>query len=256
MRTPLLLTAAAVVAVAGPVSAQTDAEPHYCVDGFVQTDTNDDGLVSPQEVSDAAAVEFSALDTDESGRVTLEEFSACRLQPYSAITDGVEMRNIETFDEADLDDDGMISQQEYLVVTRQIVEELPAANTDFDPAFARPFIYLPKAEEDRLSQMSADETAARSYIAFFLLDSEDPRGLSGDEWKRGMALRNDISEVLNMQFEAADADASGDITIEEYIAANRERAEAAGKRAAEQGLIDADAYANPPVVFYRYEQPM
>lgn len=243
---------------AGQDAQVTQDAGQYCTEGFIQADSDNDGIITQDEVSQASDVEFSALDSDGDGVVTLSEFTECRMQSMQDMAADTTERGIQSFSGADTDGDGMISQQEYIAATSEASENLPSGGdgSEADAQAARSFIFLPSAQEDRMTTMGRDEFAARSYILFFSLDTEEPEGISQEEWERGAATRNDMEEILNTQYQALDTDQSGDITAEEYGAASQSRAESATQRAQEQGATDSTDSVGPPVVYYRYEHPM
>ena len=111
-----------LLACLGPAAlAQSDGDQGYCDLGYVMADTNEDGMVNPAEHNVAMQSEFSDLDADGDGTISMDEYTSCR----SAWTEASNVR--QTLGEDDMamldrNDDGEISQEEFTSATQDAIE--------------------------------------------------------------------------------------------------------------------------------------
>lgn len=281
---------AGVALGAAPALAQSDnQQADYCQQGFSLADTNQDDYISPEEASAAVDWEFSALDANDDGVISQTEWLDCRRAWLSAeaAEEGTSstMPEIPPMDLVDEDGDGVLTQEEFMSAAAEAhdaaaMDVSGAASTSAETSSATGdaaeesdeesdmaagdqqeqmiliprIVFLPtEADQSRFGQMSREEMADRAAMQFIILDTDADRTVDAKEWAEQESLKNDISDVLNMQFEAADTDDSGDISREEYEAAEQRRMEQAQQMAEEQGeATDTGA----PVVYYTYPHVM
>lgn len=245
-----LLSGASLIAL--PASAQDDSGPaaDLCETGFYEADLNDDGIVTQDELQKAARAAFDVIDADDSGEVTAEEYEAC-INQSAGMRAMPSDRSEENFAEYDTDGDGELGQEEFMnaaVDASESAGDLPAEG--MPSVEMRRFVFIPESmSETDASDMSAEETAARASILFIVLDRNADKVIGPAEWARQESLKNDIADVLNMEFSAADRDQSGTLSPQEFMAREEEKRAAAEERAREHG---AESDAGAPVVYYRY----
>jgi len=281
---------AGVALGAVPALAQSgNQQADYCQQGFSMADTNQDDYVSAEEGATAADWEFQGLDANDDGMISQTEWLDCRRAWLSAeaAEEGTSSTMPEIPDMAmiDEDGDGVLTQEEFMnaagdAYDASTMDMSGAASTSAEASSAtgdaaasqesdmaatdqqeeermlliRRMVFLPtQADRNRFGQMSREEMADRAAMQFIILDADADRTVDAKEWAQQESLRNDISDVLNMQFEAADTDTSGDISREEYEAAEQSRMEQAQQMAEEQGEA-SDVGA--PVVYYTYPHVM
>lgn len=103
-------------------------------------DRDRDGTISAQEHADMARAMFQRMDTNDDGRVSVEEMKYANASMMGAegrgmgmgmmgAGMGLGMRSAELIELMDVDDDGRISASEYVAGTRALFEE---ADTDSD----------------------------------------------------------------------------------------------------------------------------
>ncbi len=103
----VLLSVLAAAAQAQQLAPTLPASDHSIDQRFRQADTNGDGVISPAEARAAGLWfknDFSSVDTDRSGTVTLAEIAAALSARLT--------RSMSEFDAADLDHDGRLSEEE------------------------------------------------------------------------------------------------------------------------------------------------
>ncbi|RDC73329.1 hypothetical protein DLJ49_07090 [Rhodovulum sp. 12E13] len=255
---PTLRTAATGLALAALASAPAPAQDQSgatdpCESGFVDVDLNDDGTVTEDEVQRAAQAAFAAYDADASGDVSPAEYAACRnalAGEPSRATD----RSETNFPQADADGDGWIDRVEFLFGAAGARSAADSMSRGAALNELEMFVYVPAADTDTdVLGMGPQEVAARAAMTFDALDADADDRLSAEEWADAEALKNDLSEVLNMEFEQADADSSGTLDADEFASFHQWKRQQAEARAREAG---ADTSAGAPVVYYRYDEPM
>jgi Ca2+-binding EF-hand superfamily protein len=291
--TPKLLstTVIAGVALAGAALAQNGPE-RLCTRGFLEADVNADDAISMEESSAAAQVEFSTIDTNGDGMISQEEYLKCAGKwAESAASASVAASNAEALERTEMTDieytyvdrdgDGTVTQEEFMTWMENThraatdpanVETASASGSeavgseaaengssgtmdmDRDPALVlRRIVLIPFAPDDDPSAMNRDEMSARAAQQFIYRDTNADRQLSPDEWSGTPDGTDHVSAVLSQRFDRMDADSSGDVTREEFIAEARRTLEGAQARAGQTGCDEA---VGPPVVYYRYPHPM
>lgn len=270
--TRILWTSMVALAAASPAVAQEDPPPSevapFCTEGYVHADTDDDRLISNEELQAAIDAEWEALDADRSGDLTNEEIVACLnliAGTQSASTD----RSAENMAEADTDADGMLSAQEFMDAAQAAYDDIhsdPSLSAD-DPrmmVLRRYIVLSPDEAGGPLSDMTSDDVAARSAQAFRDLDTNADEMIDAAEWSRQDSARRDIGAQINMRTTEIDTDRSGTVSAEEYrqsrmddLEAAREAAlsdaEGSGEGNAQDTASDDGAEGDVPVVYYRYE---
>jgi hypothetical protein len=136
-----LLLAASMLA--GPVVAQEEGgwRPWMWRDGngpgWMQRmgaiDTNDDGVISDDEAADQVESVYAAMDSDDDGELTEEEFLAVRMGPQMGRNEArrktMQDRKKARFGEMDSDKSGRVSKPEFIASGKARFE---AADTDKD----------------------------------------------------------------------------------------------------------------------------
>jgi len=81
-------------------------------------DANDDGYVSAEEAASEADEVFTAMDSDDDGLLTKEEYMAVRMGPQRGFNPdrqaAMQTRKEARFAEMDIDSDGKVSKAEFL----------------------------------------------------------------------------------------------------------------------------------------------
>jgi hypothetical protein len=100
---------------------------------FAAIDSNEDGFVSSEEAASSADVVFSAMDADDDGTITLDEFMAVRMGAQIAMNPErqalMQARKKARFDPMDTDSDGSVSKAEFMSASKA---HFDAADTDQD----------------------------------------------------------------------------------------------------------------------------
>jgi hypothetical protein len=268
--TRILWTSMFALAAASPAMAQENPPPGevapFCKEGYVHADTDDDRLISNEELQAAIDAEWEALDTDRSGDLTNAEVVACLnliAGTQSAATD----RSAENMAEADADGDGMLSAQEFMDAAQAAYDDIhsdPSLSAD-DPRVMvlRRYVFLtPEEAGGPFPDMTSDDVAARSAQAIRDLDTNSDEMIDEAEWSRQDTPRRDIEAQINMRTTEIDTDRSGTVSEEEYRQSRMDDLEAA-REAALSGAEGGDpasgesdggeSVADVPVVYYRYE---
>jgi hypothetical protein len=116
----------------------------------------------------------------------------------------------------------------------------------------RRFLFIPEAQAGRdPARMSREEATARAVQNFAALDVDRSGQLEPAEWAKSRAVRQDLSDLIRSRFERDDADDSGTLTPDEFVAAEQRRMEQA-----EEAMSEGGDGANPPVVYFRYPHVM
>lgn len=96
-------------------------------------DTNDDGVISDDEAADQVESVYAAMDADDDGEVTEEEFMSVRMGPrfgrHEARQKMMQERKKARFVEMDSDKSGKVSKAEFIAAGKARFE---AADTDKD----------------------------------------------------------------------------------------------------------------------------
>ena len=87
---------------------------------FAMIDANDDGSISAEEAASAADDVFSAMDGDDDGMLTKDEYMSVRMGPQLGRNPARQQRRQEAkearFDEMDEDGDGSITKAEFMTL--------------------------------------------------------------------------------------------------------------------------------------------
>jgi len=273
--TPKLLstTLLAGFALAGAALAQDsqDNPERLCTEGFLEADTDADQAISPQEAAGTAEVEFAMIDANDDGTISQEEYLKCAGQwaenaasasmamTNEEVLERTEMTDIE-FTHVDRDGDGTITQEEFMTWMEEThdaaMEEASAASADAterDPAMVlRRIILIPLAPGADPASMSREEMAARAAQQFILRDTDANQQLDRQEWSGEPDGTDHVLTMLSKRFDVMDADRSGDVSRDEFVAEAMRTYKTAQARAPDP----EDATADPPVVYYRYPHPM
>lgn len=221
-----------------------------CEAGFVGADANNDGTVTAEETKAATERAFNEMDADGSGDVSQEEYVDCGTMgagTTSAMTD----RSEENMAEVDANDDGTLTQQEFMQGASEAHEAASAAGSPgAQPVvILRRFVFLPAQNGSAdIREMRSDQVEGAAAQQFGNLDTNRDNRLDKSEWAQQEAVKRDLSSVLNMEFSKDDKDQSGTLDMAEF----REGTE----RRAQSSRHSGDSAANPPVVYYVYPAPM
>ncbi|PWK57183.1 EF hand domain-containing protein [Silicimonas algicola] len=202
-----------------------------CLISFDVSDDDGNGTVSRDEWAGWREQNFSAMDADGNGEISQEEYAECTsgLTPTmqqassgsdasgsssdSGSMDPQSMRTADNMGEADTDQSGTVSADEY----RQATQDAQAGGSD-GVLVLRRYILLPSTMSDSdLGSMSQTETEARSGQMFRTLDTDQSGDLSQKEWSVEGSMTADMSESYGQQFNQIDADASGSLSRDEFM---------------------------------------
>jgi Ca2+-binding EF-hand superfamily protein len=245
---------AATLAAATALQAESHGAPSACEGGYSVTDVDGNGYISPIEMDDYAKRQAAEMDSDGSGTVSRDEFINCANMMAGKKAAG-EARTEEDMAAMDGDGDGALSAEEYMSTSRSEAESALAGD---DAALARMnrLIFVPDGMSADTETMSLEEFASRAAMLFVALDSDQSADLTREEFMAMAPPVMDISEVLNREFDSADADGSGDLTETELTALNQRRAEEAAARAEAATGEEVDPEVGAPVVYYTYPSTM
>jgi Ca2+-binding EF-hand superfamily protein len=255
---------------AGMAAAQSQND--YCAQGFLNADANADDMISPDEVTAAGDAIFAAMDQDGDGMVSQTEYTDCR-SAWMANVSAPEAGSMEDLAALDGDGDGAMTLDEYSGAsmeawegaTQPIGAQSTSAGATSGDASAeaaggpdpvvlfRRFIVIPTDTDRSPADMTREEVANRSAQRFMMMDRNRDDRIDAEEWAQQETLNDDLSDIINMQFEEADVDASGGLTQEEMRGAAERRGEDAMARA-EQAGEGSDVGA--PVIYFVYPHPM
>ena len=250
----------ALAAVAGAPAALAQnggemPESDACETGYVHFDANADGMVTEQEVAEASAQAFEQYDADGSGELTPEEYIECGNASAGQRAMQAD-RSEANLSDYDTSGDDMLGRTEFMRAAAEAGARAATDSMEADEAAQtlRLLLFVPadRPEMD-VTQMSPDEIAARAAMTFDALDSNDDAELGPAEWAKQEAMKNDVANVLNMEFSRADTDRSGTLSPEEFASFNQWKRQQAEARAEEEG---ADTEVGAPVVYYRYPDTM
>lgn len=281
--TPRMLTttmiAGLAIGAAGLATAQTagGANPSsYCDEGYWQADLDRDEIITTEEAIAGADEIFAAIDEDGDGVITQTEYADCR-GAWLTHASAPDTPLAEELAALDRDGDEVLSMDEYMgaameswegaaqptdvqsTSTGAAAEGGGEASAEGRPASGDPVVLFRRliivpAEGDRgPADMTREEAANRAAMRFLLLDTDRSETVDAQEWAQQESLKNDLSDVINQQFEDTDTDASGGLTREEVRAAAQRRGEEAMARAEAAG---EGSDVGAPVVYFVYPHPM
>lgn len=244
--------------VDGSEAADTEAlGTSYCNTGFFAADTNDDAILTEEEIEAASTEVFEEIDADDDGSISREEFVNCEERGLEAAQEAFSRTygDIEaaSLDEAwstaaetnpQIEEEGM-SRDDFIGAASDAFGLLATMTLEAEGAgpvaFETPFVYL--GETERLADMTAEEFARRSAYTFELTDTDGDDRLSREEFlNRGEELTVDIEEI-NSRFDEMDADSDESLTPEELSGMDRLRTEGG-----------ADMSEGVPVIYYFFFQ--
>jgi Ca2+-binding EF-hand superfamily protein len=256
---------------AGGAAVAQSSGTDYCTQGFLNADANADDMISTDEATAAGDAIFAAMDQNGDGMVSQVEYKDCR-SAWMANVSAPEAWSEDDLAALDGDGDGALTLDEYSGATMEAwegaMQPSGAQNTAADSGSAdatsgdgeaspsiifRRFILVPAGDDRSPADMTREEAANRSAQRFMTLDRDRDDRIDAEEWAEQETLDQDLSDVINMQFDEADADASGGLTQEEMRAAAQRRGEDAMARA-EQSGEGSDVGA--PVVYFVYPHPL
>ena len=236
-------------------TALAQTKPDVCDGGYSVTDVDGNGYVSPIEMNAYAEQQSSTMDADKSGSVSRDEYVNCSMEMMGQQAKSEE-RTEADMQSLDADGDGTITQSEFMQAGAGTHAKVQTGDQEAIDRAGRLILQIEAVPQIDIPTLSLEEYAARSGMLFVLLDTDRDAGLSREEFMAKAPPMIDISEVLNREFDSADADRSGDLTTTELIAANNKRAERAMKAAEQETGEKADPEQGPPVVYYTYPSTM
>ena len=263
------------IAVATPLAAQ---QASYCDEGYTVADTNQDNVISEDELTTARDSQFGAMDADGDGMISQQEYTDC-MGSWSA-SSASEPASEEDFAEFDADQDDMVSAQEYMdqvenssmgsadpgtMQSTSATGDTSASGNDATSGnsgedgrvlILRRVLLVPQGYDDaRVGQMNDDEISARAANRFVGSDGDGDSQLTREEWmSRAEQQQENIRGYMDRMFDRTDADKSGDISRQEYQDAGMKRWQAAQAEGQAQNREGSDTGA--PVVIYRYPSTM
>jgi Ca2+-binding EF-hand superfamily protein len=211
-------------------------------------DQDGDGMVSQAEYKDCRGAwmanvsapeaggtdDLAALDGDGDGAMTLDEYSGATMEAWEGATRPTGAQS--TAADATSGDASAEAQEES------------------DPVILfRRLIVIPADSDRNPGDMSREEAANRSAQRFMMMDRNRDDRIDAQEWAQQETLNDDLEDIINMQFEEADADASGELTQEEMRRAAERRGEEAMARAEAAG---EGSDVGAPVVYFVFPHPM
>lgn len=261
------------VALAVPALAQNAS---YCDEGYAAADTNNDNVLSEEEVSAVREKEFNDMDANGDGTVSREEYGTC--MGAWAAESVAEPADEETFAAFDENEDGTLSADEFMggveetAMTQTDPGSMQATSSGSDSASAsdsagsatddegrililRRLVLVPRGfDANRYGSMSQDEIAARAAHRFGAADANGDQQLSAEEWSdANQSNMENIDSYIDRSFESVDADQSGDVTWQEYYDSGMEQLREARSRSESDG---SGSDGDPSAVKYRYPEPM
>lgn len=105
---------AALAVSGGATLAQSDGGETFCDTGYVRADTNSDGVIDKDELAKVTEAEFSSLDANDDGTVTMAEYSDCRGDAWTQLASNTKMMSDADVSAMDTNKDGQIDQSEYM----------------------------------------------------------------------------------------------------------------------------------------------
>jgi Ca2+-binding EF-hand superfamily protein len=100
---------------------------------FATIDVNEDGIVSAEEAASQADMVFTAMDGDDNGSITLDEFMTVRMGPQAGMNperEGMmQEKKSARFEPMDADKDGAVSKAEFIAASKA---HFDASDTDQD----------------------------------------------------------------------------------------------------------------------------
>ena len=268
------MIAGLAMGTAGGAFAQSGnaAGADYCAQGFLNADANADDMISMDEATAAGDAIFAAMDRDGDGMVSQTDYGDCR-GAWMTNVSAPEAGSTDDLAALDGDGDGAMTLDEYSgatleaweVATRPTGAQSTAADAtsgdasaeaqeDSDPVILfRRLIVIPRDSDRSPGDMSREEAANRSAQRFMMMDRNRDDRIDAQEWAQQETLNDDLADIINMQFDEADADASGGLTQEEMRRAAERRGEEAMARAEAAG---EGSDVGAPVVYFVFPHPM
>lgn len=96
---------------------------------FKAVDENGDGFVSKEEMVANATNVFLAMDADQSGDITMEEYMFVKMNPDGGKNPAMQQRKADRFPVMDTDKNGRVSQAEFVA---RAEGDFPAADANGD----------------------------------------------------------------------------------------------------------------------------
>lgn len=242
--TKAALMATTLVMGAGAGLAQD--KPAACETGYSATDVDDNGYVSTIEMNAYAEQQTKDMDADSSGGISRDEYVNCSLAGQTAATS---TRTEDDMSALDLNDDGSISLSEYIAGGAETYDSAKGGDSAATERAGRLIFIVEGQTASDMSGMTRDEYAARSYMLFSGLDRDSDDALTREEFMDD-AVTTNFSDIRNAEFDAADTDASGELTTTELIEYNQSRADKAMSRAEEDTGEAADSERGVPVMYF------
>jgi len=238
--------AASFTLTSGAAMAQDAASP--CDQAYSMTDVNDDGYISKIEMTDYVEKQTSAMDADQSGSVSRDEYINCSLVNA---TPGQASRTEEDMTAMDADGDGMITQEEFMQAGAGTHAAAIAGDRVAADRAGRLIFFVEGETVPEMQTMTLNEFAARTALMFMSLDQNLDQAIDRAEFI-AEAPTTTFKDIRNAEFDQADTDQSGDLTQIELIQRNQQRA----NRAMEQAETDTGEKSDPergaPVFYYHY----
>jgi Ca2+-binding EF-hand superfamily protein len=269
---PLLTTSALALVAAFATTAQAQdsssqnqqaISDQACSQSWVKVDADENGTISKAEAEKAADTEFSRIDVNGDGSVSVTEWKDCgdrtaypgvpdALDDFpsqaSASESGEGMTESPASDQAQADLEADVPE-----TTGSISKDATSWRHDFDAADTDQSGYLTPDEAAKSEQRMHLDAASASDEAdlragsdvFATLDSDGDGKLSTQEWSSGSKAEVGQNRGVEARYDTMDADGDGDVSRSEFKNYRGER-----YSAAEQTSGEVDAV--PVRIFYYY----
>ena len=129
-----IVTAAAIALGLASVAFAQEEPPANSLRWFESFDQNKDGFITPQEMETAGAAEFTRIDKDKSGTITIDEYLAD--SPDASDDEARRIRNRFAVMDRRGDGNGLVSQAEFINFGKFVVE-IADQNGDHDGRMSR-----------------------------------------------------------------------------------------------------------------------
>jgi Ca2+-binding EF-hand superfamily protein len=236
-------------------------DENRCEIPWTQVDTDGDGYVSDQEMSQDVTVRFNVIDTDGNDRVTRAEYVYCMTGALGNMNVAEIERDEGAFAQADINSDGVIDLNEFRQASQQAFQD--AQSEDAGPQdflVLQRYVFLTPNDaqnELKLDSITEDEAAGRSAATFNQLDQDGTGSINPSEWAEKSPEAGMNKEVAVRRFSALDADSSGDITREEFLngfAGRLEESETHAEDSEQQAAAsdEPSGQKGAPVYLYRF----
>lgn len=268
-RMTISLVALAAGLAAAPAVAQdqqdSSADFTYCEAGFIPGDKNRDGSLDAEEAAAMSRGAFEDVDANADGSIDRDEYAACTdaavqgTQSASASGNGEtpgtgadasggDEAHIQSFADADTNNDDMVDMNEYMAAMQDAADEASggsdSASDEMATGWQQPFVNVERDEE----QQSREQFAADGAATFRSRDADQDTRLTEDEWHAQDRTAQRDPEV---RFDMLDSNSDGSISLTEFKAQTDADLDSA-REAANQQDAASDEQSVPVIYYYFY----